>query len=60
VKMLGVSQFILLGYIGGGAIEVVPAAADLNSILGSESWRVKVSTLLYEKRKRRILCGLRL
>src|SRR5580698_8536402 len=36
---VGVTQFVLLGYVGSGTVEVVPAAADLNSILSSESWR---------------------
>ena len=48
-EAVGVSQDILLGHVGCGAVEVEPAAADLKAVHGSQtSWRKGVDRVVGE------------
>ena len=53
---MSVSQFVLLGYISCRTVEVIPAAADLNSVLGSKSGRGEaIDSVIGEPRKDQVL-----
>ena len=53
---MGVSPGILLGDIGGGTVEVEPAAADLNAIHGAKAGgRKGVDVVIGEARKEQIV-----
>ena len=61
VKMWVIAEGILLGDIGCGTIEVVPAAADLNAIHGSKAGgREGVDVVVGEARRRSRLLSLKL